>query len=133
MNAIMDPMRVDASSVEALEYQMPTTAKNVQSRRKIETDVPRSSTWDRPRRICSMSGKSMALRSVDGLEELSRGGCVVQGEPLLLVLVEVKVCWVGLVSSPGVGTLATKSGTETWPNAQFLVMTWALIKLGSWS
>lgn len=39
MNATMDPFRVDVSSVEELESQMPTTAKSVHNKRRIGMGV----------------------------------------------------------------------------------------------
>ncbi|KAG0461266.1 hypothetical protein HPP92_021192 [Vanilla planifolia] len=54
----------DVSSVEVSVSRMHITAKNALSRRKIEMDAPRLSTFVVPRLICSMKGKKYGFKKV---------------------------------------------------------------------
>jgi len=82
-SATMAHMRGDASSVETLACQTPTTARSALFWKKIEMAVQRSSTWVQQRLTCSMSGKSTASNGDDRRHGMSYGGghrvCLVAG------------------------------------------------------
>ena len=65
MNAIMVHSREDVLSVEALEFPMRITARNVFSLKKTEMDVRKSSISVLLKQICSMRGKNMDSRKSD--------------------------------------------------------------------
>ena len=62
MNATTGPIKDGASFVEAQVYLMPTTAKNVQFKRKIETDVQKLLTQDLQKQTYSMKERNMVSK-----------------------------------------------------------------------
>lgn len=62
MNATMDRTKDDVSSVVDQEYRTRTTAKSVQSKKRTEMDVQRSSIWAAVKRIYFTNEKSTDLK-----------------------------------------------------------------------
>ena len=73
-SAITDPIKADASSAGDQEYQTLTTAKNAPYKRRIETDVQRSSIWEVQKQTSSMSGRNMDSKKDDEDEDGGGGG-----------------------------------------------------------
>lgn len=66
MSATTVHSKEDVSYVEVLGSQMPTTAKSVLSRRRIEMDAQKLWIWGVPKQIFSMNERNMDLRKDDG-------------------------------------------------------------------